>query len=198
MSADDGGRGLRDCESSYSDGTPLDETKQRVTYGVTLVAAFAVGMLVGKSACDSGEQPEPKTKIVTKQAPCRCDTGGAAPDVEAPDTVGEFERESTEAETKQLPEAPPAPDPAARRRLLAWVRDQSPDLSGCRRPGSPEVRLTVTLEIDQEGVRRVNLNAPEDELSADARSCLRERMQAWSAPGDLFDGRKRVVFGLDI
>jgi hypothetical protein len=167
-------------------------------YGVTLVAAFAVGMLAGKSACVPESSPEIKTKVVTKTERCRCDVGVAQPDVSAPDVVGSFDRATPSSDEEALPEAPPAPDPAARTRLLAWVRDQAVDLRGCRQPGSAQVNLTVTLDIDDEGVRSVELNAPDDELSQQALSCLRKRMQAWEAPGELIEGRKRVVFGLDI
>jgi hypothetical protein len=176
----------------------VKDSRQQIMYAVTLVASFGVGMLAGKSACAPEPAPKVKTKVVTETEPCRCDVGVVQPDVARADTVGEFERAKPASEEKSLPDAPPAPDPAARTRLLAWVRDQAVDLRGCRRPGSGQVNLTVTLDIDEEGVRSVTLNAPDDELSGDALTCLRERMQAWKAPGELIEGQKRVVFGLDI
>jgi hypothetical protein len=86
-----------------------------------------------------------------------------------------------------------------RKRLLAWVRDHSADLEVCRKGTSSDVRLTVTLDLDPDsGVRRVDLNAPDDELGRSALSCLRRRMSDWQLPADLVEGRKRVVFGLDL
>ena len=169
-------------------------------YTVTLFAAVAVGILIGRSACAPEPETVVKEKVVERTPTCPpCDAGEA--DAARPDvgTTGEFEREPPGKEEKALPEAPEPPDPKTRKRLLAWVRDHSPELRSCRPSATNTVRLAVTLEIDDEGaVERAKINAPEDDLPRGVLSCLRRRMAEWTPPAELVAGRREVVFGLDL
>ena len=181
----------------------MDRKRDMAVYGVTLIASFAVGILVGKSACTPPPEKVVEQKIVERTQPCNCqDACACEPDVDTglPDTVAAAPApEPEQKEPKAMPEAPPPPDPMTRKRLLAWVRDHSADLEVCRRGTATEVHLTVTRDLDPErGVRRVDLNAPDDELGRSTLSCLRRRMSQWSLPDNFVVGRERVVFGLDL
>ena len=168
-------------------------------YSITLFAALGVGVLIGRSACAPEPERVVETKVVERTPACPpCDVAEA--DVGEADVAGgSFERRSPDEETDQLPEAPPPTDPADRKKLLAWVQDQSRGLRRCRPDATSSVRLTVTLKIGEEGaVERASLNAPEEEVSRQVLSCLRRRIGRWKPPPELVRGRNEIVFGLDL
>lgn len=166
-----------------------------------MALCFGVGILVGGRAC--GTSPvEPVVAEVEVPGPervvyeCPPDAGTAAGEqAEAqPDAV-----EPAAPRGKKLPDAPPPITPRERQRLLAWVRDQSADLDGCRSSSKETYRLTVTLELNEDGaVRQVRFNAPTGELPSNVRGCLRDRMTRWKPPTDLVKERRELVFGLTL
>lgn len=177
-----------------------DRRRRAALQAVTLTAALAVGILIGRSAC----APEPKTETVVEKKivertpecpPCNPDTG-----VPEPDTVAAASGEPPEEKgDRAMPEAPEPPDPEIRRRLLSWVRDQAAGLRPCRPGGGSTVRLAVTLTLADDGtVEQADINAPDEELPQETLTCLRRRMTNWQLPKTLIEGRKRVVFGLDV
>ncbi len=178
----------------------MDEPRQRAIYGVTLVVAFAVGMLVGRSAC----MPEPEVvveeRVVEKTPecpPCRPDAADTGPsDIEPAATSP---TRSSDKNHRAMPDAPSPPSPKTRRKLLAWVRDRATDLRTCRPGGGSTVRIAVTLSLSEAGeVQQAGLNAPPEELSPEVLQCLRDKMVDWEPPLDLVEGRREVVFGLDL
>lgn len=180
----------------------MAENRDKAIYGVTLVAALGVGVLIGRSAC----APEPERVVdeeivyrepdVQSRDLCPCP---APPDVGDVDAAGPVRVDTgPPPEEESLPEAPPPPDPLTRKKLLSWVRDRRSDLYGCRTGKESTVELTVSLRMgDAGGVQRVDINAPEG-VAADTLSCLKDRMRQWSPPGDLVSGRREVVFGLNL
>lgn len=179
----------------------MAEKRDIAIYGATLIAAFGVGTLLGRSACAPEPERVVEKEVVRRPAPsptrdlCPC----PAPDVASPETRGSVRVDTGPAPPeKSLPEAPPVPDPADRKRLLGWVRDHTVDLSGCRAGEESTVEMTVTLRIgDAGGVASVGVNAPE-EVDDRTLACLRERMLAWTPPGELVDRRREIVFGLNL
>lgn len=164
-----------------------------------MVLAFGVGILVGGRACAPEPETETITETVVREGPerivyeCPPDVGVIGP--KQPQKPGvEAIQTST---TKALPDAPKPISPRKRQRLLAWVRDQSADLEGCRPSAKETYRLAVTLVLNDEGaVQRVRLNAPRAEIPSNVRGCLRKRMTRWEPPAELVEGRRELVFGL--
>ncbi len=180
----------------------MNESRGRdaIVYGVTLVAALGVGVLIGRSACSPEPEVVVEERVVTETPecpPCRPEVGD--PELEdAGPAPAEVEPPATEPH-REMPEAPSPPDPETRRRLLSWVRDRAPDLRACRSGRASTVRLTVTLALSDEGaIQQADINAPKDDLSGRALRCLRERMVDWQPPTDLVAGRTEIVFGLDL
>lgn len=173
-------------------------------YGVALVLAFVVGALVGQSCEPPTDAPARGTTIVatcepTKEVVYECppDVGSASAKPEHRD--GEPGEPRQASKSKQLPKSEPSITPRERKRLLAWVRDQSVDLEGCRSTAKDTYRLSVTLELnDDHAIEEVKLNAPRSELPSNVAACLRERMRRWSPPTDLVTGRQSLVFGLTL
>ncbi len=172
-------------------------------YAVALVLAFVVGTLVGGECSEAPTAPEPPPVVAAAICDpvrevvyeCPPDAGTPAPKVEAPGTPVR----AVAAKKRDLP--PPAPPitPRQRKQLLAWVRDQSVDLEGCRSAAKETYRLSVTLELDEAGaVTAVRLNAPTAEVPSTVSGCLRQRMRAWAPPPDLVAGRRELVFGLTL
>jgi hypothetical protein len=61
------------------------------------------------------------------------------------------------------------------------------------------VRLAVTLSLSEAGeVQQAGLNAPPEELSSEVLACLRDKMVDWEPPSALVEGRREIVFGLDL
>jgi len=172
--------------------------------GTTLVAAFAVGLLVGDRHCSTGPETRVEEKIVEREVPvpspdvCAC--GTEEPDTGPAETGPPVEpRNPARKPEKKLPDAPGPPDPTARRKLLAWVRDQSSRLQPCRSDSLTETRFAVTFELDENGaIGDVAINAPEEEVSGGVLRCLRRRMSEWTPPGELVEGRSKLVFGLKL
>jgi len=177
-----------------------DNDIQPIVHAVTLVAAMAVGVLIGRTACE----PEPETVVEKKTVqrtpdcpPCQPDTG--TPDVSPDGVVAASPDPPEDKGNRPMPEDPGPPDPTIRRRMLSWVRDQAPGLRECRPGGGSSVRLAVTLTLTETGeVERAEINAPEKDLSRKTLRCLRDKMQQWSLPENLLGDRRRVVFGLDV
>lgn len=178
----------------------MDEPRQRAIYGVTLVAAFGVGILVGRSACSPEPEVVVEERVVEKTPecpPCRPDVADVGPSDTEP--VAASPSPPPDKEHRAMPDAPSPPAPQTRRKLLAWVRDRAPNLRTCRPGGGSTVRIAVTLSLNDAGeVQQAGLNAPPEELSAEVLQCLRDKMVAWEPPSDLVEGRNEVVFGLDL
>lgn len=172
-----------------------------------MALAFAVGVLVGGRSCtaptqtDTETRTDTQTETVVRDCPenvvyqCPPDAGTDMAEMRAGDAP-EVDSIKASADPK-LPDAPRPISPRQRQRLLAWVRDQSADLDGCRPSAKETYRLAVTLVLSDEGtVQRVRLNAPRSEVPSDVRGCLRQRMAGWQPPAELVEDRKELVFGL--
>lgn len=170
--------------------------------GVALVLAFVVGVLFGQRCDRDAASPcEPVDAIVQveERVVYRCPPdevdAGAAEVAEVAEVASPTEPKP--ARSAALPSAPPPVTPRARQQLLAWVRDQSTTLDACRTAAKETYRLTVTLQVAEEGaVHRVAFNA--DELPAGVATCLRDRMLAWTPPKDLLRDGRPLVFGLTL
>lgn len=173
-------------------------------FGTTLVAAFVVGLLIGDRLCSAEPETRVEEKVVEREVPvpspdvCAC--GADRRDTGTAETGPPVEPRNPEKKPEQkLPEAPGPPDPTARRKLLAWVRDRSSRLQPCRTDSLTETRFAVTFELDEEGaIDEVTINAPEEEVSEEVLGCLRRRMSQWTPPGKFVEGRRKLVFGLKL
>lgn len=164
---------------------------------VGFALAFVVGVLVGQR-CDEPAatatvecEPTVRERVVYRCAP------DASAEVEDAGVSSEPEVAPPVQPRDALPEAPPPITPRERQQLLAWVRDQSVALDGCRTAAKETYRLTVTLQLTAEArVRNVAFNAAE--LPADVATCLRERMLTWVPPAELVRDGRPLVFGLTL
>lgn len=170
-------------------------------YGVALVLAFVVGILVGGQCNTSAPlDPPPPTTVAAVCDPVREVVYQCPPDAGTTETVhASGEAPPAVTPKKALPKAEPPISPRQRKRLLAWVRDQSVDLEGCRSAAKDTYRLSVTLQLDEDGaVSGVRLNAPASELPSNVGACLRDRMRQWTPPSTLVKDRRELVFGLTL
>ena len=169
-------------------------------YAVALVLAFVVGTLVGRDCASVAEVPEPTPNNTVECDPIKEIVYECPPDAgqTEPQTNGDGAPQPAKAKKRALPKTDPPITPKQRKRLLAWVRDQSVDLEGCRSAAKQTYRLSVTLELDEGKVRKVKLNAPASELPSNVAGCLRQRMRGWRPPDELIEGRRELVFGLTL
>lgn len=169
-------------------------------YAVALVLAFAVGILVGRDCGPSPVETEKPQPVVAQCDPIRDVVYECPPDAGTPQDEPTGQQVATpKPKSKALPNTEKPISPRQRKQLLAWVRDQSVDLEGCRSAAKETYRLSVTLELEKDGrVTAVRLNAPSSELPTNVAGCLRERMRSWQPPEDLVDGRHQLVFGLTL
>lgn len=178
------------------------EVIERVGSGVGVLVALGVGMLLGGRFC-APEPPEPPAiELVECPPTVVCPAELASPQAEEPRPKPVLIEEPQEAlirGTRRLPPSPEIHDPAARRQLLAFVRDNSDDLRECRARFGDAIRTNVVLGVSQDGtIRRVDLQAGPNELPGPVSSCLRDQMLQWQLPADLVQGRERLMFLLTI
>jgi hypothetical protein len=169
-------------------------------YAVALVLAFIVGTLVGEDCATPSPPEEQGVDLAPVCDPVREVVYECPPDAGTPVDVepsGEA-APSVRPKRRDLPAAEPPTTPRQRARLLAWVRDQSVDLDGCRSANKDTYRLSVTLGLRDGEVAAVRLNASASELPSNVASCLRQRMSTWNPPPDLIEGRRELVFGLTL
>lgn len=172
--------------------------RDMVVYGIALVLAFVVGVLVG-GQCAQAPPPAPPEPIAATCDPIREVVYECPPEPVEPTPPPARGAAAAKPKPRALPAAEKPITPQQRQRLLAWVRDQSADLQGCRSAAKDTYRLTVTLAVDEAGkVSQVRFNAPPAELPADVLGCLRDRIRAWTPPTELTEGRRELVFGLTL
>lgn len=171
-------------------------------YAVALVLAFIVGTLVGEDCAtpsppeEQGVDPDVPLCDPVREVVYECPPDAGTP-VDA-ESGGADTMPAVQPKRRDLPPAEPPTTPRQRARLLAWVRDQSVDLDGCRSANKDTYRLSVTLELRDGEVAGVRLNASASELPSNVAGCLRQRMSTWTPPADLIEGRRELVFGLTL
>ncbi len=181
---------------------------ERAGVVIIVAAAFGVGMLVGGQTC----APEPELTEEERAEYASSNAERVCPEprviertVEAPPKViYECPPEpppepKRDAGKKTLPPPEPEVDPLERRRLLAWVRDQSSDLKACRDDSKSVYRLAVIMHLDTKTrrVKRVDINADRGDVPREVSGCIRARIVEWVPPKDL-TAREKLVFGLNI
>ena len=177
----------------------MAQKREILGFAITLILTFAVGILLGRSACAPEPEQEIVEKVVTREV-VREKTVYECPKPSQPKAEKpKGKRKTAKKKKKKLPTAAPPLTPKARQHLLAWVRDSSADLEGCRGDTKETFRLAVTLTLDDDHkIKHVRLNAPPNEIPAAVQSCLRKRMKQWTPPADLVKDRSELLFGLTI
>jgi len=178
------------------------ERIERVGSGVGIVIALGVGMLLGGRFCAPSPEEIPVFELEECPPPVVCSVASRSavedPVAPAAPTVEALEETPVKG-TRRLPPSPEIHDPAARRQLLTFVRDNSAELSECRTRLGDAIRTNVVLTFSEDGaIRRVDLQAGPNELPAPVSSCLRNLMLKWQLPPELVQGRERLMFLLTI
>lgn len=190
---------------------------EKIGYATITIAAFVVGVLVGGRACGAPADPagdgEDERRDRALIHPDDCPTKVIEERVEAPPKIiyqcpPEPDPEPSKGTRKvkkparpeeKLPD-PPELDPLARKRLLAWVRDQSDDLKPCRDDSKDVYRVAVIMHLDAKTrkVKRVDVNSSRGELPGSVGACLKRRILTWKPPTEFIADRTQLVFGLNL
>lgn len=180
--------------------------------GVVTALALVVGMLIGGRYCADGpsgqaahdgsntcDGTEPAVvERVVRLPPEIIYECPPEPEPEPPRPgPAATPKKSRPRPTAALPEAETPPDPLARQRLLAWVRDRAADLEPCRDDSKDVYRLTVTMHVDEAGrLTRVDIGTGPGEAPPGLVPCLRARILRWQPPAEFINDHRRIVFGL--
>lgn len=174
---------------------------QIASFTVALVLVFIVGILVGQSMCapepEAPEQPDcpPQPPRVVEVCP---EEEPEEPEEPAEPPSVEPEPQPRQADSDQLPDAPPPVDPQHRRQLLSWAQDQSSTLQSCPRDLGTTYRLAVTLQLnDERGVDGLSISA-EDDLPVEFQTCIEDRIHRWELPEDIEPPGRELFFQLTL
>ncbi len=190
---------------------------ERIAHSFITLLAFGVGLLIGPRFCASPQEASSArdsvltSKVdalskVSADAPEECEpcpecpapqiVYQCPPEPEPPEPKGKGSRTKKKA---SLPEEPEL-DPLARKRLLAWVRDQSDVLKACRDDGQEIYRMAVIMRLDARTgkTKRVDVNASRGVVPGAVLSCVKQKVRSWQPPAELTQGRTQLVFGLTI
>lgn len=195
---------------------------ERIGWVVITLAAFGVGMLLGGRSCASQEAPHgassnagsshaSSTQDSKTSRPCEPQLIKELVEAE-PRIIYECPPPEPQPKTqgkgggkakitpKKLPEPEPELDPQLRKRLLAWVRDQSDSLKPCRDNTSEIYRVAVIMHLDAHSgvIKRVDVNTTRGETPAGLPGCLQKIIGGWEPPEELVQGRTKLVFGLNL
>ena len=175
---------------------------ERLGWVSVVGVALLVGILIGQRACTPVIEVPPAVETspeVVERVVCRCapDAGVARSGPRTGRSSGDQKKQNRPGR-RELPPVPVEQSPLERKRLLAWVQDQSQiDLVSCREgmPDVGQITATVTLGADK-SVRRVTLNAAERELPAGFLSCVRAKVSGWQFPPELVKNQDTLIFGI--
>lgn len=163
---------------------------------MTTFVVFGVGVMVGDRACTA--EPIRTEKIIVQEKVvevCREDCDQVPEPQKIP--TQKVERTIRKPASRLLPEATPSLVPARRKKLLAWVKEQSrADLEECRASLSEVARVTVTVRFREHRLPLASINAADGELPSDVERCVERRVAAWEYPEDLIEGQSEILFGL--
>lgn len=191
---------------------------EKFGYASMTILAFGVGMLLGARYCQHPDATQneqnttiaaknnkttktecPEPKVIEKTIPkiiYEC-----PPSPEPPKTKpGKGVKPKKVKKKVDLPDADPDIDPLERKRLLAWVREQSSDLKRCRDNSKEVYRVAVILHLhpQKKTIKRVDINADRAKVSGGLVSCLKREILVWRPPKSLVQQRNKLVFGLNI
>ncbi|MCG8416692.1 MAG: hypothetical protein MJE77_01960 [Proteobacteria bacterium] len=177
----------------------IPDRREIATIVLGLFITLVIGILVGRYGC--APQPDKQVERIVQKAiepaPRQVVYRCPAADEKTPVPAAQPGRAKR---GKQPPDSAISKSPLPRRRLLAWVRDQSRDLASCSAGSKATYRMMVRLVLNKAGrVDKVHVNTAPEDVPRHVRNCLQTRMATWQPPGHLVGkADSELLFGLTL